>query len=486
MSRVLFVIPSSTLYHWQKQCIQLVNDHCGERPYVMIRPDKLGLPPLLKSLFGFSQRRYKPLVDAFLPTPLDTNEAELVDNLESVDALVVNLTDYSLDDYAAPYWEFRYGQFVDSMCDFSLKSALRNENSILSSLIQRKGNEAIVLEAGSSAAHPLAFYRSSCEVLMRQCTYVFRSLDRYKGLKPVEEYPIKLTKPAVVSLRKQLSLMVRVLRRLIDTKLEKSSSNWVMACSEGATFQKEHYQVFTPAEGMLWADPILYEKDDKTHVFFEEKPIGKGRGYIMVAELAGHQLLNPKKIISEPFHLSYPFIFEYKGQLYMIPETEEDNSIRLYRCEAFPHHWVFDSYLVKNIKAVDSTVFYHSNKWWLFANVKSVKGASIQEELCIYHASSPISNDWQPHPKNPVVSGITHSRPAGPLFKTDDGLVRPAQDSSIRYGYAINFRLIEKLDEVEYVERPYDRLEPWGSKIMGIHTFNRGKDLTFVDLRIKT
>ena len=36
-------------------------------------------------------------------------------------------------------------------------------------------------------------------------------------------------------------------------------------------------------------------------------------------------------ILEKPYHLSYPYLFEYQGQLYMMPESNENNTIDLYK-----------------------------------------------------------------------------------------------------------------------------------------------------------
>ena len=84
----------------------------------------------------------------------------------------------------------------------------------------------------------------------------------------------------------------------------------------------------------------------------------------------------------------------------------------------------------------------------------------------------------RPHPLNPIVRDIHSARPAGRIFRQDEKLIRPAQDNSRRYGYAIKFNRIVKLSETEYEEITESSFEPpCQGKILATHTYNRINDL---------
>jgi hypothetical protein len=74
----------------------------------------------------------------------------------------------------------------------------------------------------------------------------------------------------------------------------------------------------------------------------------------------------PKTIIENDYHMSYPFIIEEDGKLYLIPETAANNSVDIYECIEFPYNWRFKQTLMKGIQALDSTILKHDNKYWLF------------------------------------------------------------------------------------------------------------------------
>lgn len=138
--------------------------------------------------------------------------------------------------------------------------------------------------------------------------------------------------------------------------------------------------------------------------------------------------------------------------------------------------------LMENIRAGDATLYFADNRWWMFANISETKGASLADELCIFSSTELLSQDWQPHPANPVVSDCRNARPAGRVFKHGNQLYRPAQNSSFRYGYGFNLNEITRLTEDEYAEITVSRIEPhWDKKITGTHTFNKVDALHMID-----
>ena len=115
---------------------------------------------------------------------------------------------------------------------------------------------------------------------------------------------------------------------------------WVLGYRLGNPSQvltSKSYQLIIPPEDREWADPFIIEKNGKYYVFIEEVIFKNGKGHISVFELeqdGSHTI--PKIIIEKDYHLSYPFLFQDKDTLYMIPETSKNKRIELYRCIQFP------------------------------------------------------------------------------------------------------------------------------------------------------
>ena len=68
-------------------------------------------------------------------------------------------------------------------------------------------------------------------------------------------------------------------------------------------------------------------------------------------------------MIEEDFHLSFPYIFEHKKNIYMIPESAQNQDIRLYKCTNFPYSWQLEKVLIKdNDELIASVKLTNSGK----------------------------------------------------------------------------------------------------------------------------
>jgi len=243
------------------------------------------------------------------------------------------------------------------------------------------------------------------------------------------------------------------------------------------------YKKIIPPKDRFWADPHILFKDDKYYIFIEEFMYATNKGHIslMVMDESGNYE-NPIPILETPYHLSYPFVFEYQQDYYMIPESGANKTVDLYKCVEFPLKWEYQKTLIKDIEAFDATVFYHHKKWWMFANVVEVEGASSWDELHLFSADDPTSDEWRPHPKNPIVSDCKTARPAGKIFSHNGLLYRPSQNCSVHYGYGFNINEIIVLDGENYSENLVSAVKPnWDKKICKTHTFNRVGSLHIID-----
>ena len=194
----------------------------------------------------------------------------------------------------------------------------------------------------------------------------------------------------------------------------------------------------------------------------------------------------PVRILEMPYHLSYPFIFEFENDTYMIPESRANRTVELYKCTAFPRKWEFQKNLMTNCDVADCTLLQWQGKWWLFANRVETKGASLWDELFLYYSDSPLSDKWIPHPSNPIVSDVKSARPAGQLFVRDERLYRPSQNCSGHYGYGFNICEITKLTETEYEEKIVSKVEPkWDKHVIATHTINYADGLTVIDGQLR-
>lgn len=245
------------------------------------------------------------------------------------------------------------------------------------------------------------------------------------------------------------------------------------------------FKKLIPPKNCFWADPFVVQQNGRYFLFFEELLYDRGLGHISYLEIdkAGN-LSKPRKILETPYHLSYPFIFEYEEQFYMIPETCQNQTIELYRCTAFPDKWEWAHNIMEGVSALDTTIHFQDGIYWLFTNIRESEEVA-NEELYLFFADDILSKTWTPHPMNPVVSDVRKARPAGKLFQNDDGLFRPAQDCSKTYGYGMCINQVTKLSKKEYEERTIDVIFPnWEKNLTATHSLNSSGNLTVIDAMI--
>lgn len=185
----------------------------------------------------------------------------------------------------------------------------------------------------------------------------------------------------------------------------------------------------------------------------------------------------PVTLLEEPWHLSYPFIFKHNNIIYCIPSCNDKGSIDLYRLDVQTLKLVHERALVKGVSAIDSTLIFHQNHWFLFFT--SSKAANV--ELHIWH-SDDLDKEFIPHVLNPVKSDISNSRPAGPLFYLDGRLYRPSQDCSHSYGGRVIIHEVKVLSEDSFLEMVVSVLEP-PEGFKGLHTISFAGDFMYFDAK---
>ncbi|MEM8889209.1 MAG: hypothetical protein AAGD28_14620, partial [Bacteroidota bacterium] len=245
----------------------------------------------------------------------------------------------------------------------------------------------------------------------------------------------------------------------------------------------EFLPIFPPKDA-FWADPFVIERNNHFYIFFEELPYATNKGHISCMRL-NMESGEPEEsfvVLEKDYHLSYPFIFEYERDLYMIPESCENRSIELYRCKNFPGEWEYLGNLMEDVNAVDTTLFFHQGYWWMFSSIAEHEGALHDDELSLFYADTPLSKTWTPHPANPIVSDVRKARMAGKVFRHEGKIYRPAQDCSGLYGRAFSFYEIEELNPGTYRERLVRNIQAdWNPKFTRTHTFNREGGLKVID-----
>ena len=253
--------------------------------------------------------------------------------------------------------------------------------------------------------------------------------------------------------------------------------------SGAEAFELKAFYLLNPPRDRFFADPFVAEREGRSYLFFEEFVFAERRGVISCIEFDEQGFRGaPSVVLEAPYHLSYPFLFEWEGETYMLPECRASGCIKLFRAVEFPYRWEFAGDLLENLWAVDATIFEHGGSFWMFAGgVK--KNGKIDSELFLYFADTPLG-PWHEHPANPVVADVCRARPAGKVFTHEVLLIRPGQNCSQSYGGATVLNRIDVLSREEYRETPIKSLGPeWFPGSRGVHTLNHSEHYQAVDVR---
>jgi hypothetical protein len=234
------------------------------------------------------------------------------------------------------------------------------------------------------------------------------------------------------------------------------------------------------------ADPFGLWRDGVLNLFAEAYDYRTRRGIIVVQRYdAELRLLDQHAALSEPWHLSYPFVFEAESETWLLPEAHRSGTLSLYRAEAFPYAWEKVGSFGLDSPAVDATPFRWEGRWWL-AYAPSGSRAAKQAHLHLAFADH-LTGPWTPHPANPVRIDRASSRPGGtPFVDAEGGLVLPVQDCTATYGGAIRLLKVRELSphgfkaEAGPAITPPPRAAPF---IDGLHTLSACGPLTLVDVK---
>jgi len=279
--------------------------------------------------------------------------------------------------------------------------------------------------------------------------------------------------------------LVRSLRIRVASMRSGARTKWYLALrSRSATHcfdDPANYRLMMSPPDRFYADPFLIEKDGETFLFFEDFRFANNRAVISYCKLAPDGTPGAVAVaLSRPYHLSYPFVFEDEGEMYMIPETRGNRTVELYRATTFPSAWIEEAVLMSSANVVDATIQKINGKYWMFAGVSNGKYSGC-DELGIFFADA-LKGPWTPHPRNPLLSDVRRARPAGKLFYEGGRLIRPSQDCAKAYGYALVFSEVLILSETEYEERPIGRIDPdLVAACTNTHTYNRTGQFEVVD-----
>ena len=201
-----------------------------------------------------------------------------------------------------------------------------------------------------------------------------------------------------------------------------------------------------PAEFV--ADPFMILRNGRWHMFFEAMNRETGKGEIALAVSDDAFSWNyQQSVIKEPFHLSYPYVFEWQDEYYMVPETLGAGAVCLYKADDFPARWSRQGKLIDGSHA-DPSILRFDDLWWLFTC-----STPFQHDVLRLYFARDLDGPWKEHPRSPIVrKDKCRARPAGRMLQLDDRVIRFAQDCVPQYGTRVRAFEISELTREHYLE----------------------------------
>lgn len=207
---------------------------------------------------------------------------------------------------------------------------------------------------------------------------------------------------------------------------------------------------------IIVADPFLFVHNGELFLFYEEKRLCTPGVLRMIKTSDLKKWSEPVTVLDEPFHLSYPFVFEDNGEVYMIPETSASGEVRLYRASkkeltAFEQVSVLlthnDNDVPLTIDYSDSSICRCNNTYYLISSINEKDG----NQLLLYSANS-LFGPYTKHPCSPLIKSMKYGRDAGCISLWNGKLYRFAQDCEKRYGDNVHVFEINELSQNNYME----------------------------------
>lgn len=212
--------------------------------------------------------------------------------------------------------------------------------------------------------------------------------------------------------------------------------------SDTALFKREPASVL--------ADPYLFVHKDFLYLFYERQIRHYGKGKICMRKTADLVHWSEETVVlDKPWHLSFPFVFESGGQVWMLPETGWHFDVQLYR--AVDHtltQWQLEKTLLDDgVKWRDASLYRKEEVWYLFATICDENPTALH-----LFTSDRLDGTYTEHPCSPVCRGKEYGRNGGCIFEQDGQLYRPAQNCLHGYGKQLSIVRIDRLTPDEYAE----------------------------------
>ena len=235
------------------------------------------------------------------------------------------------------------------------------------------------------------------------------------------------------------------------------------------------------------ADPLLFNWNNKDWLFVELFDKATHRGSIALIDPdspTGRK--TPKNIINETYHMSFPMVFEWEDEYYMIPETSENHSINLYKAKSMPDKWGLIKSFPTDGLVVDSVIIEKKSNQITILASETNPNNELQVRFVKYVISK-ANDDFTCTIEPPEQVFNLNERNGGYPLSIDNQMYLVTQSSS-DIDYGINVSLSEfsgaKLTNKQILNKTNIQINGLSvENIIGIHTYSRGNTYEVIDVR---
>lgn len=244
--------------------------------------------------------------------------------------------------------------------------------------------------------------------------------------------------------------------RIVEVDANQSASPWQCLAYSASKEIRCGHNFLERNPIIIVADPFLFVHNEELYLFYEEKKLLSPGILKMIKTNDLESWTEPVTVLQEPFHLSYPFVFEHEGEVYLIPETGDAGEVRLYKAiddslnrfekvSTLLRHDVVDPSVI--IDYSDSSIIKKANLYYLMTTL-NVNGVN---QLLLF-ISEKLEGSYQQHPQSPICISQKFGRNAGSLLEWDGNLYRFAQDCNGSYGENVSVFKVNSITEADYKE----------------------------------
>lgn len=224
---------------------------------------------------------------------------------------------------------------------------------------------------------------------------------------------------------------------------------------------------------IIVADPFLFVHKNKLFLFYEEKFLHRPGIIKMINTTDLINWSEPITVLEESYHLSFPWVFEDDGYIYMIPESGADHSIRIYKANNDNlSSFTLETILLReeNSDFADSSIIKKDGIYYLLTTVRR----NNTNNLLLYYSQF-LLRGYKKHPSSPIVIDNKYGRNAGSLLNINGKTYRLAQDCVMRYGDNVHVFVVDELSKYSYKEHIvvmdlFDKNNPFYNE--GGHQYN--------------